>query len=223
MNSNYLLLMIIGIILTGSAQFMVSSRFNKYSKTVSRKGYKGYQVARSILDSHNMSNVNIQGVRGKLTDHYDPRTKTVNLSESVYNSNSLAAVAVAAHEVGHAIQDNEGYSFLRFRHTLAPLVNFTSRFVWILIFMGLLIEMYGLVDLGILFFSLTVLFQIVTLPVELNASKRALANLQDIGLIEIDQVSGVKKMLSAAAMTYIAAMIYSILNLFRLIGMRRDN
>lgn len=161
-------------------------------------------------------------VNGKLTDHYDPRSKTIRLSESVYNSSSLAAIAVAAHEVGHAIQDSEDYLFLAFRHKLFPLVNFTSQFVWVLIFIGFMFEATGLIDLGVLFFSLTVLFQIVTLPVELNASKRAMVHLVDGGHIEIDEVRGSKKVLSAAALTYVAAMIYSIFNLIRLVVMRGD-
>lgn len=219
---NYYFLLLAGVALSAFAQMKVSSNFNKYSKISSKKGYTGQQVARAILDKNNINNVGIQGVRGKLTDHYDPRTKTVNLSQPVYNSSSLAAIAVSAHEVGHAIQDNEDYYFLRFRHKLVPIVNFTSKFVWILMTIGLLIEMWGLIDLGILFFSFTVLFQIVTLPVEINASKRALVNLQELGIIDIDEERGAKNMLSAAALTYIAAMIYSILNLIRLIGLRRD-
>lgn len=222
MDLNYLLLMIVGIAMTGFAQFMVSSRFKKYSKVRSIKGYKGHQVARIMLDHHNMSHVNINSARGHLTDHYNPRNKSVNLSQSVGNSSSLAAIAVAAHEVGHAIQDNEDYGFLRFRHMMVPIVNFTSRFVWILIFIGFLINMAELIDIGIIFFSLTVLFQIVTLPVELNASKRALVNLENLNLIERSEKKGARKVLSAAALTYLAAMIYSILNLIRLLGMRED-
>lgn len=222
MDGGLLILMLAAIALTAFAQFKVSSNFNKYSKVESKYGLTGSQVAQRILDKEGMNHVRVQGVRGKLTDHYDPKSKTVNLSESVLNSDSIAAIAVAAHEVGHAIQDNEEYGFLKFRHSLFPLVNFTSKFVWTLIFIGFLIEVSGLVDLGIIFFSLTVLFQIVTLPVELNASKRALVHLQDGGFIEIDEVKGSKKVLSAAALTYIAAMVYSILNLVRLIGMRKD-
>lgn len=222
MNPNLALLMLGAVGLTLFAQFKVKRTFNKFSKVASNLGYTGAQAAEIILRDQGITNVRVKSTPGMLTDNYNPRHKTVNLSQSVHSSTSLAAVAVAAHEVGHAIQDDEGYAFLRFRHALVPLVNFTSNFVWILITIGFIIQAAGLVDIGILFFSLTVLFQIVTLPVELNASSRALKLLQSNGIVEEAEVKGSRKVLYAAALTYIASMIYSVINLMRLLSMR-DN
>lgn len=216
-----LLFAVIGLIIY--AQIKVRSTFRKYSKIRGSFGLTGSQVARYILDKNGLYNVRIEHVHGELSDHYDPRAKVVRLSDSVYGSTSLAAVAVAAHEVGHAIQDANDYSFLRFRHALVPLVNFTSRFTWILILAGLFFNMTGMLDLGIIFFSLAVLFQVITLPVEFNASKRALSELRTYELVADNEIVGSKKVLSAAALTYVAAMIYSVIELLHLIAMRNNN
>ncbi|NMA72548.1 MAG: zinc metallopeptidase [Firmicutes bacterium] len=222
-NNILLILLFAAIGLTIYAQIKVRSTFRKYSKIRGSFGLTGSQVARYILDKNGLYNVRIEHVHGELSDHYDPRAKVVRLSDSVYGSTSLAAVAVAAHEVGHAIQDANDYSFLRFRHALVPLVNFTSRFTWILILAGLFFNMTGMLDLGIIFFSLAVLFQVITLPVEFNASKRALSELRTYELVAENEIVGSKKVLSAAALTYVAAMIYSVIELLHLIAMRNNN
>ncbi|MFM1535383.1 zinc metallopeptidase, partial [Helcococcus ovis] len=206
-----LLFVMIGVSIWAS--FKVSSNFEKFSKVASKSGMTGREVARMILNRNGLSDVDIQQISGSLTDHYDPRDKVIRLSESVYDSTSIAAISVAAHEVGHAIQDKDGYLMLNFRSLLAPVVGFTSRFVFVLIFMGFLLEFTNLINLGIALYSLSVLFHIVTLPVELNASKRALDNLTYNGIITVEEKSSSKKVLGAAAMTYVASMLVSILQL----------
>ncbi|MFM1581683.1 zinc metallopeptidase [Helcococcus bovis] len=215
-----LLFIMIGISIWAS--YKVNSNFEKFSKIESESGMTGREVARMILNRNGLSDVDIHQISGSLTDHYDPRGKVIRLSESVYDSTSISAISVAAHEVGHAIQDKEGYLMLNFRSLLAPVVGFTSRFVFVLIFMGFLLEFTNLINLGILLYSLSVLFHIVTLPVELNASKRALDNLTYNGIITADEKSSSKKVLGAAAMTYVASMLVSILQLLRFISMRKD-
>ena len=182
----------------------------------------GAQVAKLMLDRRGIYDVTVQPVPGVLTDHYDPRSKTVRLSEEVYDETSISAVSVAAHEVGHALQHNEQYAFLSFRSALAPVANFASKFVYILIVLGFLLGMVQPIDLAIVAFSAAVLFQIVTLPVEFNASKRALANLQEDGVLAVTEIGSSKKVLGAAALTYVAAMAVSLLNLARLIIMRNS-
>lgn len=223
MGSILSIMLIAAMGLTIYAQFKVTRTFRKFSKIRGSFGHTGAQVARFILDKNGLHNVGIEHTRGELTDHYDPRAKTVRLSDSVYDSTSLAAVAVAAHEVGHAIQDANDYSFLRFRHALVPLVNFTSKFVWILIFAGIVFNIAGMLDLGILFFSAAVLFQVITLPVEFDASNRALSELRTYELVADNEIKGSRKVLSAAALTYVAAMIYSVVELLRLIAIRDEN
>lgn len=214
--------LIIGIAISLYAQFKVQRTFEKYSKVPSRSGMTGAQVAKMILDRRGVYDVDVQPVAGLLTDHYDPTSKTLRLSTGVYDKTSISAISVAAHEVGHAIQHNEEYAFLNFRSLLAPIASFTSRFVYILIFAGFVFEIMKLVDLGIIFFSLALLFQIVTLPVEFNASSRALYNLEDYGLLASDEIASSKKVLSAAALTYVAATAVSALNLIRLIALRNN-
>lgn len=222
-NTTLLILLFAAIGLTIYAQIKVKSTFKKYSESRGRFSYTGSHVARYILDKNGLHNVRVEHVYGDLSDHYDPRAKVVRLSDSVYSSTSLAAVAVAAHEVGHAIQDANDYSFLKFRHALVPLVNFTSKFTWILILAGLFFNMTEMLDLGIIFFSVAVLFQVITLPVEFNASKRALSELRTYELVADNEIMGSKKVLSAAALTYVAAMIYSVIELLRLIAIRNNN
>ncbi|NLW52922.1 MAG: zinc metallopeptidase [Tissierellia bacterium] len=210
------------LILSVYAQFKVKSNFTKYTKVPSSSQMTGAQVAKLMLDRRGIYDVTVQPVPGVLTDHYDPRSKTVRLSEEVYDETSISAVSVAAHEVGHALQHNEQYAFLSFRSALAPVANFASKFVYILIVLGFLLEMVQLIDLAIVAFSAAVLFQIVTLPVEFNASKRALANLQEDGVLAVTEIGSSKKVLGAAALTYVAAMAVSLLNLARLIIMRNS-
>lgn len=219
-----ILLIMLGaaLALTLFAQFKVKRTFKNFSKVKGSYGHTGADVALFILNKNGINNVGVERVRGQLTDHYDPRSKTVRLSESVHDSTSLAAVAVAAHEVGHAIQDANDYTFLRFRHALVPLVNFTSKFVWILVLAGIFFNMTGMLDLGIIFFSATVLFQVITLPVEFNASKLALSEMRTYDLVAEGEIKGSRKVLNAAALTYVAAMIYSIIELLRLIAIRNS-
>lgn len=216
------ILLILAFVLSIYAQFKVKGNFTKYSQVQAASGLTGYQVAKNELDKRGLHDVSVEPIAGVLTDHYDPRTKTVRLSEAVYNKRSISAVSVAAHEVGHALQHNEQYAFLNFRSALAPLANFTSKFVYILFLIGFMFELMQLVDLAIICFALSVLFQIITLPVEFDASKRALANLQEDRVLDPSEVGMSKKVLSAAALTYVAAATFAILNLARLMLMRRS-
>ena len=218
----YFLLLIIAAIVSLYAQFKVKSNFEKFSEVYAKSGYTGAQVAQAMLSRRGINDVTVQEVQGSLTDHYDPKAKAVRLSQTVYGSTSLSAVSVAAHEVGHAIQDNEDYVFMKFRYLLAPVASFTSNFVYVLVLLGLFINVMELVDLGIILFSVAVLFQIITLPVELDASRRALANLQTDGFVTVDEIGASKKVLGAAALTYLAAMSYSIIELLRLIAIRNS-
>lgn len=224
-----MLLVLIGVVLSLWAQGRVTSTFNKYSRVRSRTGMTGAEAARRLLNAQGIYDVTVRQVSGNLTDHYDPRTKTVNLSESVYHASSVAAIGVAAHECGHAMQHNEGYAPLRFRSALVPAANFGSSLSWPLILIGLIVGGLGspLVQIGILMFTLAVLFQLVTLPVEYNASGRAVRLLDSQGILSGDEVSGTRKVLNAAALTYVAAAATSILQLLRLIilfgGRRRDD
>lgn len=223
------ILIIIGVVLSLAASARVKSTFAKYSKVRSNTGMTGAQAARRLLDSQGIYGVNVESIAGNLTDHYDPRTKTLKLSDSTYGSVSVAAIGVAAHECGHAIQDNVGYAPLRFRGALVPVANFGSRISWLLIIAGVFIGGQSsslLINAGILLFSMAVLFQIVTLPVELNASKRAVLLLDQTGILTGSELGHTKKVLSAAALTYIAAAAASILQLLRLLilfgGRNRD-
>jgi Zn-dependent membrane protease YugP len=225
-----IILVLIGVALSLWAQGRVNSTFSRYSRVRSMTGMTGAEAARRLLNAQGIYDVTVQPIAGELTDHYDPRTKTVNLSQSVYGATSVAAIGVAAHECGHAMQDNEGYAPLRFRSALVPAANFGSKLSWPLILLGLVFGGLGspLVEIGILMFSLAVLFQLVTLPVEYNASARAVRLLDSQGILAGEEVSGTRKVLNAAALTYVAAAATSILQLLRLIILfggrnRRDN
>ncbi len=221
------ILIIISCIIAFIAQIKVKSTFNKYSKVASSRGMTGAMVAEQLLRSQGIYDVSIQRVSGSLSDNYNPGNKTLNLSDSVYNSTSVAAIGVAAHETGHAIQHATGYGPLSFRTALFPVANIGSRLSWVFIILGLIFGSTNiLVDIGILMFSLAVLFQLVTLPVEFNASARALQLLESQGYLYADENRQARKVLSAAAMTYVAAAATAILQLLRLIylfgGRRRD-
>jgi uncharacterized protein len=187
----------------------------------------GAATARAILDQNGLYNVRVEETPGMLSDHYDPRDKTVRLSTDNFHGHSVAGIAVAAHEVGHAIQDKEAYTFLRIRHTLVPVANFGSNISWILILVGMLARIPSLLLAGIIFMSAAVLFQVVTLPVEFNASSRAMDQLVSAGVIRNDEERETKKVLSAAAMTYVAAALVAVLELVRLLlmysGMREED
>ncbi|MCI8453305.1 MAG: zinc metallopeptidase [Lachnospiraceae bacterium] len=214
-----MILLLIGMVLSLWAQSRVNSTFQKFSRVHSRTGMTGAEAARRLLNSQGIYDVTVQPVAGNLTDHYDPRTKTVNLSQSVFNATSVAAIGVAAHECGHAMQHNESYAPLSIRSSLVPVANLGSKISWPLIMLGVIIGGLGspLVQIGILLFSLAVLFQLVTLPVEFNASARAVRLLDSQGILVGDEVSGTRKVLSAAALTYVAAAASTVLQLLRLV------
>ncbi len=220
---NWMLFLFPAILFAMYAQLKVSTSFNKYLRVSSRSGYTGREVARMILDRNGLYDVRIEPIAGQLTDHYDPRSKVIRLSSNVYNGNSIAAVSVAAHEVGHAIQHGEGYFPLILRNNIAPIASIGARFVWFIIVIGLVISPF-LVEVGVMLYLAVVLFQIVTLPVEFNASKRALYQLED-GIVFRDEIDSSKKVLTAAALTYVAATLVAIGQLLRLLSIsnrRRD-
>ena len=214
------------IILSLWAQAKVTSTFKKYSNVYNRFGYTGADAARKILDMNGLYSVKIEHISGDLTDHFDPRTNVVRLSDATYNSTSVGAIGVAAHEVGHAIQHATGYSPIRVRNAIVPAVNICNVMSMPLLLIGLLLSAPSLVEIGIVLFSATVVFQLITLPVEFNASRRALATLEGQNMLSPEEIGGASKVLKAAAMTYVAAAVSSILSLLRLIlvfgGNRRD-
>ncbi|MCI8727509.1 MAG: zinc metallopeptidase [Hungatella sp.] len=222
-----MILVLLGALLSMWASAKVKSTFGKYSRVRSMTGMTGAEAARRLLNSQGIYDVSIEAIPGQLTDHYDPRTKTLRLSEPVYQSASVSAIGVAAHECGHAIQDNVGYVPLKMRGAFVPVVNLGSRLSWPLILIGLIIGGMGstMVNIGIWMFVLVVLFQLITLPVELNASRRAVVLLDQIGILQGEEVGQTRKVLGAAALTYVAAAAASILQLLRLVilfGGRRD-
>lgn len=220
-------LVIIGAIFSIAASAKVNSTFNKYKRIRSTSGMTGAEAAERILHQNGIYDVGIEHIGGNLTDHYDPRSKILRLSDATYSSTSVAAIGVAAHECGHAIQHKEEYGPLKLRTAIVPAANIGSRLGIPIILLGILLGgNYLLVQIGIWVFSLAVLFQIVTLPVEFNASKRALAMVEQYGILGSNEVEHTKKVLSAAAMTYVAAAAASILQLLRLVllfGRRRDD
>ncbi len=221
----YLYLVLPALLLALFAQFKVQSTFNRYSQVYSGSRMTGAQAARAILDRNGLYDVRIEHVSGKLSDHYDPRTNVVRLSDSVYNNTSIAAIGVAAHETGHALQYAEGYSPIKLRAALIPITNIGSQLAIPLVLFGFLLDLLGLVYVGIILYSTMALFQLVTLPVEFNASSRALKILDTEGILYNDELDGAKKVLSAAALTYVAALIVSLAQLLRLIALfgRRRN
>ncbi|PRR78979.1 putative neutral zinc metallopeptidase [Clostridium liquoris] len=220
------IVLIPALIISAWAQMKITSTFNKYSRINSMGGYTGAQVARKLLDSHGLFDVPVELISGKLTDHYDPTNRVMRLSSDVYYSTSVASIGVAAHETGHAFQHQERYSPLIIRNSIVPIVNFSSNLSWILFFLGFFFGLPNLLNMGIILFSAAVIFQLVTLPVEFNASNRALILLEDKGILYGNEIKGAKSVLSAAAMTYVAATITAIAQLLRLIILsnnRRDN
>lgn len=216
-----IIILIPAIIISFYAQSKIKSTFEKYSRVRSGKGYTASQVARYLLDRAGLSDIGVEMVRGNLTDHYDPRHKVLRLSETVYNSSSVAAIGVAAHESGHALQDKMGYLPLKIRDSLVPVANFGSNASWILILLALITNISSLLTFGIILFSAVVLFQIITLPVEFNASSKALGLLQSEGILYEDEVASARKVLSAAALTYVAAALVAISQLLRLLFLNR--
>ena len=217
------IILVPALIVSAWAQFKVSSTFNEYERIDSFNRYSGYNVARMLLDDAGLYDVQIETVRGKLSDHYDPTKRILRLSSGIYNGTSVAALGVAAHEVGHAIQHKEKYSALIFRNSIAPAVNFASSMSWLLFIAGIILNFSGLTTVGILLFSAVVVFQLVTLPVEFNASSRALKILEQRGILYGNEVNGAKKVLNAAALTYVAATLMAVSQLLRLIVLSDRN
>ncbi|WP_339303109.1 zinc metallopeptidase [Paenibacillus sp. FSL R5-0519] len=217
-NNGMFVLIIIAFLLSLWAQFRVKGTFRRWSEVPNQNGMTGYDAARHMLDANGLHDVPIEPVRGTLSDHYDPINRVVRLSEPVYYENSISAVSVACHEVGHAIQHKESYPMLALRHRIFPIVNFASGLAPFLLIAGFLFNAMNLVGIGIIFFSVTVAFQLITLPVEFNASNRAREIMVSEGYIRNEEEKGVAKVLNAAALTYVAAALISLLELIRYIG-----
>ena len=220
------ILVVIGAVLSLFASWRVNATFNRYSRVGNRSGRRAEEIAQFMLNDAGIYDVRIERVNGNLTDHYSPKEKVLRLSDSVYGSTSVAALGVAAHETGHAIQHNRGYVPVKIRSAIVPVVNIGSTLSWPIILAGLIFSAPLLLKAGIILFSLVVIFQFVTLPVEFDASGRAIKILRDRNLLYPDEVSGAKSVLWAAAMTYVAAMISAVLQLLRLVlifGRRNDD
>lgn len=209
----------IALFITLGAQILINVRYSKYSKIKNNRGISGEQTARMILDRNGLSDVKVERVSGYLTDHYDPKNKTVRLSSDVYDGTTIASAAISAHECGHAIQDKENYKFLRIRSSLIPIVNISSYAGYIAILLGLLFGTLNLIWLGIVFELVILLFQIITLPVEINASFRALKQIDNMHILNSEELKSSKKVLIAAATTYLASVASAILQILRLILM----
>ena len=214
-DTRYIMMLLPVLAITLYAQWKVNSSFRRYSKVANRRRLTGAQAAQEVLRRHGVYDVRIERVRGNLTDHYDPKTNVIWLSESVYDSPTISAVGVAAHEAGHAVQYAVGYGPIQLRMALIPVTQIGSQFGVILLFAGILLSIEPLFLIGILLFSLTTLFQLVTLPVEFNASRRALETIEDRALLDGEELLGARKVLRAAALTYVAALLMSALQLLR--------
>ncbi|MCR3759305.1 zinc metallopeptidase [Clostridium felsineum] len=216
------IILIPALIISFAAQAKISSTFNKYSKIRSVNGYTGADTARMLLSANGLNDIPVELVQGKLTDHYDPKNRIMRLSEDVYYGVSVAAIGVAAHETGHALQHQKHYAPLEIRNTIVPVVNISSNASWVLFFIGVVFSIPALVKVGIAFFAAVVLFNLVTLPVELDASKRALNLLENKAILYHEEIKGARNVLNAAAMTYVAAALMAISELIRLIIISRD-
>ena len=212
-----LIICILILIIPGIAQIFISINYNKYKCILNNKKISGQEVARKLLDSNNLENIYVVATNGNLTDHYDSSRKVIRLSKDIYNNESIASVAVAAHECGHAIQDKDGYFFMRLRSFVYPIVRIGTMTSYVIIFLGAIFEAINIIYLGIALVGLGLLFQLVTLPVEFDASKRALEEIKRLDLVSNDELLGAKRMLTSAAFTYVAGVLSSILELLRLI------
>ncbi len=221
-DSTYILVLI-GAVISMIASARVNSAFQRFSKVTNRRGLTAQDAAAVILRNAGIADVRIERIKGNLTDHYSPKEKILRLSDSVYNSTSVAAIGVAAHECGHAIQHNVGYGPLKLRSLSVPIANIGSMLSWPVILLGLLFGMPGLAQIGVFLFTFVVLFQLITLPVEFNASNRALRILEESGMLVGEELKGSSKVLRAAALTYVAALFSAILQLLRLVILTRGN
>lgn len=225
-NLLYYGLPMIGLAITSLAQILITSNYSKYKQVASRSRKTGKEVAREILDKHGLKNVPVQEVQGNLTDHYDPTKKVVRLSSDIYSGTSIASVSVAAHECGHAIQDKIGYTPMRIRSKIVPLVNFSTKIGYIVIMIGLIMGALKIALIGLILLLSMLLFQLITLPVEFDASRRGKIELDELHILDTDEQRGAAKMLRAAAFTYVAGVLSTLLQILRLALMvlsRRDN
>ena len=217
----YLLFMVVTLAITLGAQGFLNSTYKRSAKILSSRNHTGEEVARKILDKNGLRDVDVVETSGELSDHYDPKAKVVRLSTSIFRESSIASVSVAAHECGHAIQDKTGYLFLRIRHSIVPLVNLASKAGYVAIMIGLFAGLAKIFWIGILCEMIILAFQLITLPVEFNASSRGLKQLKELDLIKEDEYPSCRKMLTAAALTYVAAVATALLQILRLILMAR--
>ena len=212
-----LIIFLLIVIIPALAQLFISINYSKYKRIFNESKITGQEVARKILDSNNLEKIYVVATGGNLTDHYDSSRKVIRLSKDIYDNESIASLAVAAHECGHAIQDKDGYFFMRLRRFIYPIVRIGTMFSYLVIFIGAIAEAMNIIYLGIALVALGLIFQLVTLPVEFDASKRALIELKNLGLVTDDELDGAKKMLISAALTYVAGVLSSALELLRLI------
>lgn len=214
------ILLIVGAtLITGGAQAYISLNYKKYKQVLIKSGKTGFDVAREILDRNGLKNIIILETQGELTDHYDPSKKCIKLSHDIYNGKTIAATSVASHECGHAIQDKNGYKFLRFRNKIVPIVNLSSKLGYVAIMAGIALSIMNLIWVGIAFELVILLFQLITLPVEFDASNRALKLIKEYGMVSEDEHSGAKKMLTSAALTYVAGVLSTLMEIVRLVFM----
>ena len=212
-----MIILIPGLLLAMYAQAKVSSTYNRYKKVTSHSGYTGAQFARKMLNDNGLYDVTITQISGRMSDHYDPRANQVRLSAEVYNGTSIASLGIAAHEVGHAVQHATNYFPLTVRNLVVPVTNFSSSIYMLFIFIGIIMNSFSMIQFGIMLFAVIVIFQVITLPVEFNASRRATATLGGDGVLDAEELSGAKRVLGAAAMTYVAAMVTAVLQLLQLL------
>ncbi|KHD38017.1 peptidase [Clostridium acetobutylicum] len=216
------IILIPALIISFAAQSQISSTFNKYSKVIGLNGYTGADVARMLLNSNGLSDIPVEIIPGKLTDHYDPKNRVMRLSEEVYYGTSVASIGVAAHETGHAFQHKGHYAPLEIRNTIVPAVNISSNASWVLFFLGIVFGIPAFAKIGVALFAAVVLFNLITLPVEFDASSRALKLLENKGILYHNEIKGARAVLNAAAMTYVAAALMAISQLIRLIIISRN-
>ena len=212
-----MIILIPGLLLAMYAQAKVSSTYNRYKKVTSHSGYTRAQFARKMLNDNGLYDVTITQISGRMSDHYDPRANQVRLSAEVYNGTSIASLGIAAHEVGHAVQHATNYFPLTVRNLVVPVTNFSSSIYMLFIFIGIIMNSFSMIQFGIMLFAVIVIFQVITLPVEFNASRRAIATLGGDGVLDAEELSGAKRVLGAAAMTYVAAMVTAVLQLLQLL------
>lgn len=221
-NSLTMILLLIGFILTVYAQVNINGNYNKYKKIRNKRGITGAEAARRVLEKNGLTNIYVVETKGNLTDHYDPTRKVVKLSTDIYNGQTIAAISVAAHECGHAIQDKVGYNFMRIRSALVPFVNLVNKLGYFVLIISIFAGVTGYLKISIFMLLASLLFQLVTLPVEFDASKRAKEELTNLQLIDREEYKGVSNMLKSAAFTYVAGVLNSLLQLLRLIIMLND-